>query len=218
MAPPAVIGSQKPGAINTTAAEQRIGQATSVIIPLLELGAMGFATWVLVYLICVQYLINPAEDIQRDFNVPTRRSTGIALIVIYAILLFCLLVPWLRLLTMIWSKPDLVPLGDTSQEKMEADTKGFGFDQYDAYVCDYQGVPLWCDKCHNWKPDRTHHCKELGRCVRKMDHYCPWAGGIIGESTHKFFQQFVSYTLLYTTYVWIVTAVFLADRSSRVRI
>ncbi|KAF1941390.1 zf-DHHC-domain-containing protein [Clathrospora elynae] len=216
MAPPVVIGSQKPSTRNdTSATEQRVGQATSVIIPLLEFGAIGYVTWVVVYLICVQYLIDPSEAIQRDSSVQPRRATGIALIVVYALLLLLLLVPWLRLIQMIWSKPDLVPLGNQSREKMNTDTKGFAFDQYDAYTCDYQGTPLWCDKCHNWKPDRTHHCKELGRCVRKMDHYCPWAGGIIGESTHKFFMQFVSYAALYTTYLWIVTAVFLADRNSK---
>ena len=69
MAPPAVIGSQKPGATDTTAMEQKIGQATSVVLPLLELGALGYETYVVVYLICVQYLIDPSEDIQRDFDI-----------------------------------------------------------------------------------------------------------------------------------------------------
>tara|TARA_R110002003_G_scaffold124_10_gene11282 strand:+ start:3271 stop:3504 length:234 start_codon:yes stop_codon:yes gene_type:complete len=49
-----------------------------------------------------------------------------------------------------------------------------------------------------------------------MDHFCPWAGGIIGETTHKYFMQLVGYTALYTTFVWIVVAVFLADRISKV--
>jgi len=217
MAPPSVDGSRKPGATDTTAMEQNIGQATSVILPLLEFGALGYETYVVVYLICVQYLINPSDDIQRDFGIRPRRSTGIALIVVYAILLLLLMVAWLRLLQLIWSKPDLIPLGNPSVDKADASTKGFGFDQYDAYICDYQGVPLWCERCHNWKPDRAHHCKELGRCVKKMDHYCPWAGGIIAETTHKFFMQFVAYASLYTTFTWIVVAIFFAERSSKVR-
>ncbi|KAI4611757.1 hypothetical protein J4E83_008008 [Alternaria metachromatica] len=215
MAPPSVVGSQKPGATDTTAMEQNIGQATSVILPLLEFGALGYETYVVVYLICVQYLINPSEDIQRDFGIRPRRSTGIALIVVYAILLLLLMVAWLRLLQLVWSKPDLITLGNPSVDKADASTKGFGFDQYDAYICDYQGVPLWCERCHNWKPDRAHHCKELGRCVKKMDHYCPWAGGIIAETTHKFFMQFVAYASLYTTFTWIVVAIFFAERSSK---
>ncbi|KAF1838198.1 palmitoyltransferase PFA5 [Decorospora gaudefroyi] len=214
MAPLSVRSAQKPAGLSI-AAEQKIGQATSVVIPLAELGAMGYVTWVLVYQICVQYLINPSERMQRDFNVRSQRATGITLIVVYALLLLLLLVAALRLIQMIWSRPDLVPLGDPSSEKMNATFNGFAFDQYDAFICDYQGVPLWCDKCQNWKPDRAHHCKELGRCVRKMDHFCPWAGGIIGESTHKWFMQFVAYTALYTTYVWIVIAIFLADHHSK---
>ncbi|XP_014559640.1 hypothetical protein COCVIDRAFT_35151 [Bipolaris victoriae FI3] len=213
--PPAVSDPPKPGAITNPAVEQKIGQATSVIIPLLEFGAVGYETWVFVYLICIKYLINPSDQIQRDFDIQPRRSTGIALIVVYALLLLFLTITWLRLLQMIWSRPDIVPFGNTAQEKEHASTRDFAFDQYDAFICDYQGLPLWCDKCHNWKPDRTHHCKELGRCVRKMDHYCPWAGGIIGESTHKFFMQFVAYGALYTTFTWIVVAIFLAERNSK---
>lgn len=214
---PAVVGSHKDNSRdNANKTEQVVGQATSVVMPLIELGAVAFITWVLVYLICVQYLMNPSEDIQRDFDMSPRRATGIALLVVYALLLAILLIPWLRLTQMIWSKPDLIPLGDTTQEKLGVSTNGFGFDHYDAYVCDFEGTPLFCEKCHNWKPDRTHHCKELGRCVRKMDHYCPWAGGIIGESTHKFFMQTLIVASLYTTYTWIVLAVFLGDRNSRV--
>lgn len=226
MAPPAVIGSQQSQQSQLprsrdpdhSAMEQSVGQATSVIMPLLELGAIGYVTWVLVYLICVQYLIAPTDAIQQDFGVQPRRATGIAVIVIYALVLVVLLVPWLRLLFLIWSTPDVVPVGNAEEEKGRATTKGFGFDTYDAFVCDYQGTPLWCDKCSNWKPDRAHHCKELGRCVRKMDHYCPWAGGIIGETTHKFFMQFVSYAALYTLYVWICVTVFLSERNAKVRL
>jgi hypothetical protein len=216
MAPPVApaAGATKADVRDQSALEQRLGQSTSVIMPLLELGAIGYVTWVLVYQICIQYLIDPSAEFRKDFNVQPRRATGIALIVVYAVLLLLLLVPWLRLLQVIWSKPDLVPLGDPSVEKKEITTSWLG--QYDAYICDYEGMPLWCDKCHNWKPDRTHHCKELGRCVRKMDHYCPWAGGIIAETTHKFFMQFVFFGALYTAYLWIVTAVFLGERISKV--
>jgi palmitoyltransferase len=212
---PFVVGSQKPQARNnTTALEQRIALGTSVVMPLLEFGAIGFVTWVLCYLICVQYLIDPSQDFRESFGVQPRRSTGIALIVIYAILLLMLLVPWMRLLHTIWTKPDILRPADPTTEKEAADPQAM--EQYDAYICDYEGVPLFCDKCRVYKPDRTHHCKELGRCVRKMDHYCPWAGGIIAETTHKYFMQFVFFAALYTTYLWIVVAVFLADRVSKV--
>lgn len=216
MAPPVApaAGATDADVRDQSALEQRLGQSTSVIMPLLELGAIGYVTWVLVYQICVQYLIDPSAKFRQDFNVQPRRATGIALIVVYAVLLLLLLVPWSRLIQVIWSKPDVTPLGNTELEKKEVTTSWLG--EYDAYICDYEGMPLWCDKCHNWKPDRTHHCKELGRCVKKMDHYCPWAGGIIAETTHKFFMQFVFFGSLYTAYCWIVTAVFLGERISKV--
>lgn len=211
---PFVVGSQKPQARNnTTALEQRIGLATSVIMPLLEFGAIGFVTWVLCYQICIQYLISPSDQLRQN-GVPTRRETGIALIVIYAIFLLMLLIPWLRLLHVIWTKPDILQPADPATEKENADSTPM--EQYDAYVCDYEGNPLFCDKCRIYKPDRTHHCKELGHCVRRMDHYCPWAGGIIAETTHKYFMQFVFFAALYTTFLWLVVAVFFADRASTV--
>jgi len=52
-----------------------------------------------------------------------------------------------------------------------------GMEQFyrrEAFVCDYRGIPIFCSKCRNWKPDRTHHCSEIERCVRRMDHFCPW--------------------------------------------
>lgn len=44
----------------------------------------------------------------------------------------------------------------------------------DVFVCEHDGRPRWCSTCLNWKPDRAHHCREVGRCVQKMDHFCPW--------------------------------------------
>jgi palmitoyltransferase len=212
---PSVVGSQTEKARNNMSPlEQRVGQATSVVMPLLELGAVGFVTWVVCYLICVQYLISPAADLRQRFDVQPRRGTGIALLVLYAILLLFILAPWLRVTQVIWSKPDLLPRGDAAREKKESDATPM--EQYDAYICDHHGVPLYCDKCHIYKPDRAHHCKELGYCVRKMDHYCPWAGGIIAETSHKYFMQSVFFGAVYMAYSWVVTAIFLADRVQKV--
>lgn len=46
--------------------------------------------------------------------------------------------------------------------------------QRDAFVCENDGLPRWCVHCQLWKPDRSHHCSELQRCVWRMDHFCPW--------------------------------------------
>jgi palmitoyltransferase len=44
----------------------------------------------------------------------------------------------------------------------------------DIFTCEMDGKPRWCASCMNWKPDRSHHCTNSGRCVKKMDHFCPW--------------------------------------------
>lgn len=76
----------------------------------------------------------------------------------------------------------------------------------DVFVCNTDGRPRWCSSCCAWKVDRAHHCSELERCVKKMDHYCPWVGGVVGETSFKYFIQFTFYAALYWTVV-IVAAV-----------
>ena len=79
------------------------------------------------------------------------------------------------------------------------------------YVCQGDGRPIWCSTCQNWKPDRAHHCREVGRCVEKMDHFCPWVGGVISETSFKFFIQFTAWTAIYCLFVLIVMAIFLTE-------
>ena len=50
----------------------------------------------------------------------------------------------------------------------------YDFYKRDVFTCESDGRPIWCSTCLNWKLDRAHHCREVGRCVRKMDHFCPW--------------------------------------------
>lgn len=58
----------------------RVGWSTTVIMPLLELGAIAYVTWVPVHQICIQYLIDPSDESRQDFNNQTRRATCIVLI------------------------------------------------------------------------------------------------------------------------------------------
>ncbi|KAJ5685503.1 hypothetical protein N7536_008122 [Penicillium majusculum] len=81
----------------------------------------------------------------------------------------------------------------------------------DVFVCQADGRPLWCTTCCQYKTDRAHHCRELGRCVRKMDHFCPWVGGVVSETSFKFFIQFVAYTCIFCTFALIVCAYFTAE-------
>ena len=82
----------------------------------------------------------------------------------------------------------------------------------DVFTCNYDGRPRFCSTCLNFKPDRAHHCSEIDRCVRKMDHFCPWVGGIVSETSFKYFIQFCFYTALFCTHSLVFMAYFFAER------
>ncbi|OKP09689.1 Palmitoyltransferase pfa5 [Penicillium subrubescens] len=53
----------------------------------------------------------------------------------------------------------------------------FGLESFytkDVFVCQEDGRPPYCSTCCQFKTDRAHHCREVDRCTRKMDHFCPW--------------------------------------------
>ncbi|KAL6238069.1 DHHC palmitoyltransferase-domain-containing protein [Aspergillus navahoensis] len=85
------------------------------------------------------------------------------------------------------------------------------FYRKDVFVCQPDGRPIYCSKCCHYKPDRTHHCREMDRCVRKMDHFCPWVGGVVSETSFKFFIQFVFYTALFCITILVVCAIYTAE-------
>jgi hypothetical protein len=66
-----------------------------------------------------------------------------------------------------------------------------------------------------YKPDRAHFCKMLGRCVLKMDHFCPWLNNCIGFGNHKYFYLFIFYMAVLTVFmIAAMTPVFVHDVSA----
>ncbi|CAG9329274.1 unnamed protein product [Blepharisma stoltei] len=71
-------------------------------------------------------------------------------------------------------------------------TEGLTTDHIEADV--YAAKIGMCNKCHQSRPPRTHHCSICDRCILRMDHHCPWVGNCIGFFNHKYFIQFLVYT------------------------
>ncbi|KAL2017618.1 hypothetical protein VTK56DRAFT_1938 [Thermocarpiscus australiensis] len=193
------------------------------IIPIVLAGCVGFATYVVVKRICLDFFLSDQS----------RPGTAAAFIVLYFVFFLLMLVSYVRVFLVIQFNPGVTPLGPRAVEQkrskpkrrsqrerdLEASTRyeprpddnpdspGLeAFYSKDVFVCDADGRPRWCSTCCNWKIDRAHHCRELERCVKKMDHYCPWVGGIVGETSFKFFVQFTFYTAIYCI-IMIIAAV-----------
>ncbi|XP_070622365.1 palmitoyltransferase ZDHHC3-like [Erythrolamprus reginae] len=77
-----------------------------------------------------------------------------------------------------------------------------------------------CNRCETYRPPRAHHCQICHRCIRRMDHHCPWINNCVGELNQKYFIQFLFYTGLASLYAMglvLATWVWPLDRISASR-
>lgn len=138
-------------------------------------------------------------------------GVAVTLITLYLVFLVLTIIPYIRTYYTVQYDPALVPLSSARAHiERETDKKTRGkwngcgrdveepawappdfspdspgleaFYSKEIFVCEVDGRPKWCSQCQYWKPDRAHHSSELGRCVRKMDHFCPWVGGMVSET------------------------------------
>ncbi|KAK0723720.1 DHHC palmitoyltransferase-domain-containing protein [Apiosordaria backusii] len=202
------------------------------IIPLVLAGCAGLATYVVVKRVCLDYFL----------QIQPKNGVAAAFLALYFFFLLLMLLSYFRVFLEIQQNPGVTPLGERAvqQREQEKERKRLGrkggsdleageryeacadnnpdspglerFYSKDVFVCNTDGRPRWCSSCCTWKVDRAHHCSELERCVKKMDHYCPWVGGVVGETSFKFFIQFTSYTALYCIVVIVATVICLKSK------
>lgn len=48
-----------------------------------------------------------------------------------------------------------------------------------------------CVVCRARRKMRSHHCKECGRCVDRLDHHCPWIDNCVGIGNQRSFYCFI---------------------------
>ncbi|PHH74091.1 hypothetical protein CDD82_5111 [Ophiocordyceps australis] len=183
------------------------------LLPVFILAVYGVGIYAVVYHLCLNYI----------GRVLGKHGLAAALMTLFLVLLVLSLSSYLRTFVTIQRDPGLVPLVANAAPQHEkttasdswscrpqqddveacprppchADVNSPGLEAFyskDVFVCESDGRPRWCSLCHQWKPDRAHHASELGRCVRKMDHVCPWVGGVVSETSFNFFFHFTFYT------------------------
>jgi palmitoyltransferase len=59
----------------------------------------------------------------------------------------------------------------------------------------------YCRLCKAPKPPRCHHCHISGRCILRMDHFCPWINNCVGFRNYRYFYLFLFYLWVGSLYI-----------------
>merc|ERR1719436_903250 len=68
-----------------------------------------------------------------------------------------------------------------------------------------------CVVCRARRKMRSHHCKECGRCVDRLDHHCPWIDNCVGLGNQRSFYWFIVMLLVTIGSFYYVVALYAFD-------
>eukprot|EP00929_Paragymnodinium_shiwhaense_P121688 TRINITY_DN94030_c0_g1_i1.p1 TRINITY_DN94030_c0_g1~~TRINITY_DN94030_c0_g1_i1.p1 ORF type:complete len:719 (-),score=84.93 TRINITY_DN94030_c0_g1_i1:79-2235(-) len=68
-----------------------------------------------------------------------------------------------------------------------------------------------CVICRVPRELRSHHCKECGRCVQRLDHHCPWIDNCVGIANQRSFVCFLVSLLLTLLATYYSAGLYLAS-------
>lgn len=178
-----------------------------ILCALLTYSAVGYADYVV-----ITWLIVPTFS---------QSLWGVAHAIFFNTVLFLALVAHLRAMV---TDPGIVPINKNTivcnrrfsgrvlgkGDGTESDNDESGSDRETMIMRSRFVGEDWsiCTRCESYRPPRAHHCRICRRCVRKMDHHCPWVNNCVGEFNQKYFLQFLLYVGLSSVYALglIVTA------------
>ncbi|KAL5019916.1 hypothetical protein ScPMuIL_002808 [Solemya velum] len=127
----------------------------------------------------------------RHLAIPTMSETlwGAVNVLLFNLIAFLMAVSHMRA---VFSDPGIVPLPTNSLDFSDIHTGKSKPSLSDGWTV--------CMRCETYRPPRAHHCRVCRRCVRRMDHHCPWINNCVGEFNQKFFIQFLFYVGLASIY------------------
>lgn len=168
-----------------------------ILCALLTYSAMGYADYVV-----INWLIVPTFS---------QSLWGVAHVILFNVVLLLALVSHFRAMV---TDPGIVPINkNTMIKRQQLNGIGRGAateSENETSESDRETMMMrskfvgedWsiCTRCESYRPPRAHHCRICRRCVRKMDHHCPWVNNCVGEFNQKYFLQFLLYVGLASSY------------------